>query len=148
MARARFIRPEFYEDDKVGSLSFGARLLYPRTWIEADMQGVFEWNPKIFRIKAFPHDEKVRAEHVQAWMDEIAAQGMVEFFTFEGKTFGHILHFVDHQSFTSSEVKAGNRHPAPPSPGSRTERTSVKSAPGRLGSDKSLTLVRRASDCG
>lgn len=114
MARARFIRPEFYEDDKIGSLSFPARLLFPRTWMEADMQGVFEWNAKIFRIKAFPHDENVKSDQVEKWMGEIVTAGMVEFFEHNGKKYGFIPKFCKHQSFTTSEVKAGNRHPSPP----------------------------------
>ncbi len=114
MPRARFIRPEFFDDEKVGAVGFGARLLFQSLWVFSDLRGVCEWNAAQFRKRAFGFDAGVSPNDVQLWFDSLKEQGMVALFQANGKTWAFLPNFTDHQSFTTSEIKAGSRNPRPP----------------------------------
>ncbi len=113
MARARFIRPEFFTDEKIGELPFAARLLFIGSWCHADINGVLEWRAKQLRVLVFPHDESVKSVEVEKWMDQIVALGLVEVYSVGAATYGIIKNFQKHQTFTKSEHDGGNRRPLP-----------------------------------
>lgn len=120
MARARFIRPEFFTDEKIGELPFGARLLFQCIWIHSDLRGVFEHSAKFLRTQAFPYDEGVTSAQVVEWMGLLEAAGMIARFEARGKTWGHVVHWKDHQRISGREVeidekmKPEARRPIPP----------------------------------
>lgn len=125
MARARFIRPEFFTDEKVGELPFAARLLFAGSWIHADLNGVLEWRPKQLRALIFPHDENVKSGDVEKWMKDIERARLVRVFVAQAPghdgqeagegaaTYALIVNFHKHQSLTESEIKSGARFPVP-----------------------------------
>lgn len=57
MARNRMIKPEFWEDDKIGECSPTARLLFIALWNFADDEGYLEYRIKWLKAKCFPYDE-------------------------------------------------------------------------------------------
>lgn len=114
MPRARFLRPEFFDDEKVGAVPFGARLLFQCMWVHSDLQGVCEWSPARFRGLAFRFDGGVTPAQIEEWKNSLVDQGMVQMFTANGKSWCFLPHFTTHQSFTSSETKLGSRNPSPP----------------------------------
>lgn len=113
MARARFIRPEFFTDSTTGRWSLEARLLYVACWTQADIQGVLEWDLAQLRSAAFPYDHFTE-EKVTGAMQELIKSKRVVTFRANNKRYGYIRKWLEHQSFTSGEKKNGPRFPAPP----------------------------------
>jgi hypothetical protein len=138
MARARFIRPEYFTDEKIGEMSFAARLLFIGTWCHADINGVLEWKAKQLRVLVFPHDENVKAVEVEKWMAEIVACGVVEVYSVGAATYGIVKNFHKHQTFTKSEHDGGSRHPTP---------SSFVSAPRNMSGHSSVRAGTDASAC-
>lgn len=56
LARNRMIRPEFWEDTKIASLTPYARLFYIALWNFSDDEGYLENNPLWLKAKCFPYD--------------------------------------------------------------------------------------------
>lgn len=54
MARARFIRPEFFTDTKLSDMPMGAALLFAGIWCHSDLNGVFEYDARLLRGLIFP----------------------------------------------------------------------------------------------
>ena len=57
MARIRTIKPQFWDDLKIGRLSRDARLLYIGLWNFADDLGVVIADPAWLKSKIFPYDK-------------------------------------------------------------------------------------------
>lgn len=113
MARARFIRPEFFTDEKIGELHFGARLLFQAIWCHADLRGVFECSVKQLRVHAFPFDEGVTSEKVGEWLEELENANLLVRYVINGKAFGQVTNWSRHQQVTVREVEIGS-HRIPP----------------------------------
>lgn len=78
MPRIRTIKPEFWEDAKVGRWSESARLLFLGGLNFADDYGVLRSDPAFLRSRIFPYDDHSLAE-VSAMLDECVGSGsMVE----------------------------------------------------------------------
>lgn len=118
MARIRNIKPEFFADEKVGALPFGARLLFVGLWTRCDLRGVFEWNAKIITAALFPYDDGVDANQVVEWLQALSDAGMVVSFEASGRRWGTVPRFSDHQAIGKAErdydAKAKVRYPSPP----------------------------------
>ena len=114
MARARFIRPEFFTDEKVSDLPFGACLLFQGIWCHSDLRGVFKSAPRLLRGLIFPMRDGIETGTVGEWLGLIEAQGMVDRFEAAGKSWGHVKHWNEHQSASPREVETWTKRPAPP----------------------------------
>jgi len=57
MARIRYLKPEFFEDEDIAELSYEHRLLFQGLWNLADKEGKLEDRPKKIQIKIFPYDK-------------------------------------------------------------------------------------------
>jgi hypothetical protein len=76
VARIRTIKPEFWESESVGRLSFGARLLFLASLNFADDEGFIRWNEAYLSSQAFVYDESV-TESISEWMDELVRESIV-----------------------------------------------------------------------
>lgn len=72
--RIRTIKPEFWEDEVIGALSLGARLLFVATWNMADDEGLLRWTPEYVRATAFVYDESTNAKKL---MTELVDAGLI-----------------------------------------------------------------------
>ena len=98
MARIRTIKPEFWEDEKIGSLSFGARLLFLCSLNLCDDEGYLRWNAFYLASHAFMYDD-VKTDTVEKWMNELVDNKLVTIYRV-GKTqqpIGYIINFTRHQ---------------------------------------------------
>lgn len=77
MARIRTIKPEFWEDEIIGELSLGARLLFIASWNYADDEGLIRWSAPHLKSVAFRYDNNIHADNVASWMAEIEQAGLV-----------------------------------------------------------------------
>lgn len=114
MARARFIRPEFFSDVRLSEMPFGARILFAAIWCHSDLRGVFEHCPKMLRAQAFPHDEEVTSKKVQEWLDLLQSHGRISRFESGGKTWGCVTNWTKHQHISKKEKETGTTRPEPP----------------------------------
>ena len=81
MARIRTIKPEYWSDETVGSVSIPARLMFPATWNFADDEGLINWSPTYLKASIFPYDHDVSIEDVAGWMKELEDAGFVHVYS-------------------------------------------------------------------
>lgn len=97
MARIRTVKPEFWEDEKLGGLPMGCRLLFIGCFNFADDQGVIRQNPTILKSKIFPYDENLRVSEVKKWLDALQEARMLVPVIHEGESYYIIRTFKSHQ---------------------------------------------------
>lgn len=114
MARARFIRPEFFTDEKISDLPFGACFLFEGIWCHADMRGVFECSTRVLRGLIFPMRDGIDTDTVGVWLGLLEAAGMIDRFSIDGKAWGAVTNWSRHQAVTNREVEIGSERPLPP----------------------------------
>lgn len=98
MARNRMIKPEFWEDEKVGSLSISARLLFIGMWNIADDEGLLRFNSAYLKSSIFIYDE-LGLDVIQSYMNEIIEKDLICVYS-EGITnqkYAYIINFRKHQ---------------------------------------------------
>lgn len=97
MARARNIKPGFFESDQIGEVSFCARLLFIAMWQIADRCGRLERRPAKLRAYAFRYDALSVAD-VEAMLGELERVGLVKTTDFDGLNVIEIPTFTKHQT--------------------------------------------------
>jgi hypothetical protein len=115
MARIRTIKPEFWEDERLGALSIPARLLYLGLISMADDSGRFRASPVLVKAHVFPYDVK---PDVSAWMGELAKAGRVVRYSVEGESYGWLPKFAKHQKIDRPSL---SRLPGPDDPDASRE---------------------------
>lgn len=96
MARARNIKPGFFESEQVGSVSISARLLFISLWQLADREGRLLDRPMQIKAFAFRYDA-IGADAVDGWLAELDASGLVCRYQIDGQKLIEIPNFVKHQ---------------------------------------------------
>ena len=97
MARIRTIKPEFWEDEKIATLSYPCRLFYIGTWNIADDLGVFRGNVAMLKSRIFPYDEDLRVGEVKKWLDALVKAQMVIPISYNNESYYIIRTFQSHQ---------------------------------------------------
>jgi hypothetical protein len=75
--RIRTIKPELWQDEKVGGLSRDARLLFIGLVTMADDEGRLRALPAVILGHCLPYDADALRK-VEAWLAEVAASGLVD----------------------------------------------------------------------
>lgn len=116
MARIRTIKPEFWDDELIASLSRDARLLFIGTWNFADDKGRLRWSPAYLKSKVFPYDEDLEIKGVAALMAELEQKGRVLTYTVDAgtitQTYAVIVNFPRHQRI--NRAQESSLPPPPP----------------------------------
>lgn len=86
MARIRSIKPEFWTSEQVMECSPNARLLFIGLWNFCDDHGRHPASVKQLKALVFPADD-FSAEDVRRMLDELAANGLLSFYTVDGKEY-------------------------------------------------------------
>lgn len=114
MARIRTVKPEFFKhhDLYLAEIFTGLplRLAFQGLWLCADKEGRFKWQPMPLKLDILPYDD-IDFNQV---LCELARYGWILQYDFEGKHYGVILSFKEHQRITGTESKAESRIPPPP----------------------------------
>lgn len=110
MARIRTIKPDFFEDQKIGSLPIEARLLFIGLWVLADDDGNVSLSETFLRTRLFPYNPEVNSE-LPLWLKELTTLGMVVPYEVNNEFYGHIRNFSKHQRINRPSQQ---KHPAPP----------------------------------
>lgn len=93
MGRIRSLKPEFYLSERVGSVSFGARLLFAGLWTIADREGRLRWQPKKIKAQLFPYDNI----EIYPWAEELVTARLLQFYADEDGVYTFIPGFGEHQ---------------------------------------------------
>ena len=110
MPRTRTIKPEFLDDEKLGSVSRDARLTFIGLLINSDDYGVVKGNPIWLKSKIFPYDD-ISLEFFLGWLKELEKITVILPFSKNGERFYYIRNFKKHQTINRPSQQ---RNPAPP----------------------------------
>lgn len=134
--RIRSLKPELWQDEKVGSLSRDARLLFVGLVTMADDEGRLRALPALILGHVFPYDADALRK-VSAWLDEIASSGLIERYTVGGTPYVQIVGWSKHQVI--NRPTPSDLPPAPLTEGSLNP-------PGRLPDGSSLVRAQVGAD--
>ena len=107
--RIRSIKPEFWKSERVASLPRDSRLLFIGLWNLADDAGRFRAHPNLIQGELFPYEPTA---DVAAWLAPLVEAGLVVLYEVEGRRFGLVAGFEEHQKI---DKRTESRLPAPPS---------------------------------
>jgi hypothetical protein len=107
MARIRSIKPEFWTDEKVVTLSAFARLVFIGLWNFVDDYGRAPCSPARLKMQILPADS---ADFPQL-LAEISGAGLVTIYTIDDKQFLQVNGFEKHQKI---DKRVTSKYPAPP----------------------------------
>lgn len=110
MAKIRTIKPEFWDDEKLGRLKRDVRLLFAGMFNFSDDAGVIKANPVYIKSRIFPYDEDLRVNEVKSWLDKLVEARMLIPFSYNGESYYIIRTFNQHQMID----KRYARHIIPP----------------------------------
>lgn len=112
MARIRTIKPEFFRHRRLFLLEqetgLPVRVAYPALWTVADRDGRFRWEPIELKLDCLPYDD-VDFGRV---LDALTTRGFVVRYEVDGKEYGWIPGFAEHQVINNRE--SASTLPAPP----------------------------------
>lgn len=74
MARIRSIKPEFWSDKKIASLSHSAALFFIGLWNFCDDEGKFDYDPEALSLRL----PIFRPENIRLWLGKLSALGLLE----------------------------------------------------------------------
>lgn len=115
MARIRTIKPEFFRHEKLQDLAaeYGAEimLVFAGLWGHCDKAGRFEWRPRMLKLDILPFLDFDMA----AALSVLSSEGLVRRYEADGKEYGVIDSFTEHQRIGGKEAQEPPKHPEPPS---------------------------------
>ena len=97
MPRIRTIKPQFWLDENLGTISRDARLLYIGLWNLADDTGVFQWRPLQIKAQIFPYDTDITGSEIEDWINKLVETKDIERIEIDGHSYGVIKSFLEHQ---------------------------------------------------
>jgi hypothetical protein len=103
MARIRTIKPGFFRHEGLFDAEredgLPLRLAFAGLWTAADREGRFRWKPRELKLDCLPHDEVDFARV----LDALATRGFIVKYEAEGKEYGYIPSWHDHQIINNRE---------------------------------------------
>lgn len=108
MARIRYIKPEAFTDEDLGSLPPVVRWFYTGLWTQADCEGLLEDKPRELKAKLIPYDN----ESGEECLDLLAKHHKVVRYISGAKRYIWIPTLKEHQKFHKDEKARGLPPPA------------------------------------
>lgn len=112
MARIRSIKPGFfrheglYESERETGLPL--RLAFAGLWTAADREGRFVWSARNLKLDALPYDDDVDFARV---LDALWARGSIKKYVVDGKEYGFIPSWSEHQVINNREAPSNLPEP-------------------------------------
>jgi hypothetical protein len=110
MARSRIVRPEFWSDEKMATISRDARLTYIGMWNLSDDYGVVKGNPMWLKNNIYPYED-ISQEVFRGWLNELMRLKRIVPFEVNSEGFYLIRNFLKHQTINRPSQ---TRNPTPP----------------------------------
>lgn len=106
MARIRTIKPDFFRHLTLYKLeietSLPLRVAYSGLWTACDREGRFKWEAEILKLDCLPFDN-VEFSRV---LDTLWTRGFIEKYQVEGREYGYIPSWHDHQIINNRESES------------------------------------------
>lgn len=118
MARIRTIKPEFPEDELLGSEPIQVRYLFILLWTIADDEGRFRAAPEHIKSKLFQYDYDLTVADVAQWLKTLDKIGRVHLYVVRNQQYGEIVNWLKHQRIDRPSPSS-----LPPSPERSTNET-------------------------
>jgi hypothetical protein len=120
--RIRTVKPGFFLNEELADLEhetgLPVRVAFVGLWCAADREGRFEWRPRRLKAAVLPYDD-VDFSRV---LDALATRGFLVRYASQGREYGSIPTFTEHQIVNARE--SASKLPAPPAtPCNDTETT-------------------------
>lgn len=112
MARIRTVKPEFWTHEKTTACSRDARLLFIGLWNFADDSGRAHDSSRELKMRILPGDDDITSAHVEKWLVDLAAAGLIVRYVVDGKRFIQINGW-HHQKI---QHPSPSNFPSPPEP--------------------------------
>jgi len=96
MARIRTVKPEFFDDEKLATISLSARLVFIGLLVQSDDYGVVKGHPLWLKNQILPYDDISVLDFV-GLLDELQRIACIVPFLYNGEQFFHIRTFAEHQ---------------------------------------------------
>ena len=109
MPRARAIKPDFFRNQRITSVSYGARLLYLGLVVLCDSAGVSPAYPRRLLMELFPCQGVVEPD-IGRWLHELEAVGLICCYEDDDVPYAFITGFAEHQKDKYPSIK----YPQPP----------------------------------
>lgn len=94
--RIRTLKPECWHDERIGSITREARLLWVGIITLADDEGRFRALPQAILGHVFPYDEDA-SRRLGRWMTELEQAGLIVLYEREGIRYGLLPKWSEHQ---------------------------------------------------
>ncbi len=113
MPRIRYLKPEFFSDEDLGSLPFQTRLTFEGLWCFADKAGRLEYRPKYLKAMIFPYDNiKIEKEIESLANGKNNGNPFIQLYNIENRQYIQIIQWNRHQRPHHTE-KESEIPPAP-----------------------------------
>jgi len=96
MPRIRSIKPDFFKDEHIASLTVTERLCFVGLWCCADRAGRMEYRPKYLHIELFPYEPRVEMEKLLIGLSS-GDHPFIQIYEVGGKKYIQIINFDKHQ---------------------------------------------------
>jgi len=93
MPRERTLAPGFFTNHLLAKCPPLTRLFFQGIWTLADFDGCFEWDPEALAMKLLPRDDF----DAQEALGRLEQDGFVKSFDADGRRFGYVMKWHDHQ---------------------------------------------------
>ena len=90
------VKAEFWDDEKLSTISRDARLTFIGLWTNSDDYGVVKGHHSWLKNKIYPY-ESINVETFQKWLGELEKILCIIPFDAEGEKFYYIRNFDKHQ---------------------------------------------------
>ena len=107
MARARNIKPAFFDNDELAENEPLGRLLFIGLWTLADFKGDLEWREKRIKAQLLPYDNC----DIKKLAINLDKSGFVRFYSDGDKIYLHVSNFGKHQNPHKNEREKGSEIP-------------------------------------
>ncbi len=107
MARARNIKPSFFENEELGDLCPLSRLLFIGMWTIADHKGCFEYRPKRLKVQLLPYDNC----DIEQLVINLDKSGFISIYSVQGQRYVKVVNFLKHQNPHKNERDKGSDIP-------------------------------------
>ena len=107
MARARNIKPAFFQNEDLAELKPIERLAFIAMWTVADFKGCIEYRAKRLKIQLLPYDNC----DIELIVNNLEQSRFITTYSVNGQSYIKILNFEKHQNPHPNEKKSGSDIP-------------------------------------
>jgi hypothetical protein len=107
MARARNIKPAFFQNEELGELQPIERLAFIGMWTIADFRGCIEAKFKRLKIQLLPYDDC----DIETIVKNLEYSRFIRMYSVRGQTYIKIINFEKHQNPHKNERESGSEIP-------------------------------------